>query len=289
MPLGKFYENLQNKHTGAVTILGKEIENSNKQSSKESDKKSSSESTDDSNKPTDNSTSKKSNSTPSDTSSNVSNVENSTSKNTKTENNISEQTINNQTDYQSINPNQSILEGDHGTENMGLAVFKGDKYVGELSTIETLCYSLIKDEVDNFLVTLESPFDKNQKVDIYTNSLSQLDIDLDLSNDYPIIYIDLSLTAEVLNTLSEPQKTYDEVLDELNISLKQYLEKEFQDYLYKTSKEFKSDINEFYKIAKKEFLTNYDFENYNWAEKYENAEFHIYFNENIISTIKIQK
>lgn len=202
---------------------------------------------------------------------------------------VSETTTNNKPDYQSIDPQKSIVKGDHGTENMGLAVFKDDKYVGELSTIETLCYSLIKDEVDNFLVTLTSPFDETKKIDFYVDSLSQVNVDLDISKENPIINVKLNLTAEVLNTLSETDLSYSEILDKLDESLKQYLSKEFEDYLYKTSKEYKVDINEFYRIARTKFLTTKEFNNYNWAEKYERAEFNVDFSDKIISTIIIQQ
>lgn len=212
-----------------------------------------------------------------------------TTGNTQSPNIIEETTTNDKPDYQSINPQKSIVEGDHGTENMGLAVFKDDKYVGDLSTIETLCYSLIKDEVDNFLVTLTNPFDENQKIDIYTGSLSQLDVDIDLSKENPVINIKLNLTGEVLNMLNKPNLSYDETLKKLDDSLKQYLSKELSDYLYKTSKEYKVDINEFYRIAKRKFLTNSEFDDYNWAEKYQNAEFKIDFNDDIISTLIIKE
>ena len=60
------------------------------------------------------------------------------------------------------------------------------------------------------------------------------------------------------------------------------------DYLYKTSKEYNSDIECFYKIAKKEFLTNTNLDNYNWEEKYKNAEFKIEFNDDIITNLLIE-
>ena len=217
------------------------------------------------------------------TSQNTNNANN--SQNNQSSNIIEETTTNNNPDYQSINPQESIVEGDHGTENMGLAVFKDDKYVGDLSTIETLCYSLIKDEVDNFFVTLTNPFDENQKIDIYIDSLSEIDIDMDLSKENPVINIKLNLSAKVLNMLNKPNLSYEETLNKLDDSLRQYLSKELLDYLYKTSKEYKADINEFYRIAKCKFLTNTDFDSYNWSEKNENTQFNIAFNEDIISNV----
>ena len=73
------------------------------------------------------------------------------------------------------------------------------------------------------------------------------------------------------------------------MALKDYLTEEFKTYLYKTSREYKSDINEFYRVAKRHFLTNSDFSNYDWANNYEHAEFDVEFNEDIISTLIIRQ
>lgn len=227
IPLGMFYDNILNKNCGAVTILGKEINNTEKKQT-------------------------------------------------------------NSQDNQTIDPQKTIVKGDHGTENMGLAIFKDDKYLADLTPKETLCYSLIKDEVDNFLITLKNPFDNSENIDIYINSLSHIDIDLDISNINPIITIKLNLQADVLNILGKSNLPYSETLKTLNESVKKYLSSEFEEYLYKTSKEYKTDINEFYKIAKHKFLTNSDFDNYNWEEKYENCEFNIKYNENIVSNLIIK-
>ena len=112
---------------------------------------------------------------------------------------------------------------------------------------------------------------------------------MDVSKENPVINVKLNLTAEVLNTLNKPDLSYSEILDKLDEALKQYLSKEFKDYLYKTSKQYQVDINEFYRIARTKFLTTGEFNNYNWAEKYQNAKFNVDFSDKIISTIIIQQ
>lgn len=278
IPLGKFYENLLNKDSGAVTILGSLVENANKI---EGDTSSSQNS--------DNTKSSSKNSSSSESSNTEANSE---KENQTTEienkNTITKNVQNNKQDYQSFDPKSAISEGDRGAENMGLAVFKNDKYVGNLSTIETLCYSLLKDEVDNFVLTITSPFDESKKIDIKVGDLSQLKTDIDISNNIPKINIKFNLTAEVINVLDNKNLSYDKTLEKLDFSLKDYLTEEFKSYLYKTSREYKSDINEFYRIAKRQFLTNSDFSNYEWSTKYENAEFNVEFNQDIISTLIIR-
>ena len=278
IPLGKFYENLLNKDSGAVTILGSLVENANKI---EGDTSSSQ------NSENTKSSSKNSSSSESSNTEANSEKENQTTE-IENKNTITKNVQNNKQDYQSFDPKSAISEGDRGAENMGLAVFKNDKYVGNLSTIETLCYSLLKDEVDNFVLTITSPFDESKKIDIKVGDLSQLKTDIDISNNIPKINIKFNLTAEVINVLDNKNLSYDKTLEKLDFSLKDYLTEEFKSYLYKTSREYKSDINEFYRIAKRQFLTNSDFSNYEWSTKYENAEFNVEFNQDIISTLIIR-
>jgi len=282
IPLGKFYENLLNKNSGSIAILGSLVENADQknenQTNDSNSQDSSAQNTSLEDKPSSESSDKNNNSKKEGTSTEM---ENKTT--------ITKTVQNNKPDYQSFNPKFAISEGDRGAENMGLAVFKDDRYIGDLSTIETLCYSLLKDEVDNFVLTISNPLDESEKIDIKVGDLSQLKTDIDVSNDNPIINIKFNLTAEVINVLNNEHLPYDKTLEKLNSGLKDYLTDEFRSYLYKTSREYKSDINEFYKIAKRKFLTNSDFSNYDWARKYENAEFNIEFNKDIISTLIIRQ
>ena len=280
IPLGKFYESIQEGDIGAVTILGKEVKNikENTQSSSSGEGQDTASSSDKQSSGDQNSSSK-----PEEQCDDKRVEPNEIPKEV-----VEETSSENKPNYQSINPQFSIIEGDHGTENMGLTVFKDDKYVGDLTTIETLCYSLLEDEVDNFLVTLPSPFEDNQKIDIYAGSLSQLDVDVDISSDVPKVNIYLNLTADVLSVLRHTNMSYEDSLEKINTCFKNYLSKEIKDFLYKTSRKYKVDINEFYMIAKRKFWTIQDYQNYNWPEKYEKAEFNVNFNDTVITTLIIK-
>ena len=286
IPLGKFYGNLLDKDSGAVTILGNIVKNAESQN-KDKAEYSTFQAPPNSEKSANSGLEDSSDSKSSESNKSTSNIE--PTKKPSEKNTITKKTQNDKPDYQSFNPQNTIVEGDKGAENIGLAVFKDDKYVGNLSTVETLCYSLLKDEVDNFIITITSPFDDSQKLDLKVSDLSQLDTDIDLSGDTPVINIKFNLTAEVINELNNQNKPYEETIESLDIALKEYLTEKFKYYLYKTSREYKCDINEFYKIAKRQFLTNSDYYNYDWSSKYEQADFNITFNDNIISTLVIRQ
>lgn len=252
IPLGTFYENMLNKHTGTVAIYGKES----------------------------NVTTKKTNS------SDTENDSNQSSSNKKETNSLEDDESSFLNKKDSIMENNAILNGDRGTINVGLAVFKDDKLVGTLSPEETLWCSLLKNEVDKFLVSIDNPNNENEKIDITLNSLSSVYFDVDVSSDTPKINIKFNLNGKIINNTD--QISIYKQNNVINDNLKQYLGNKILDYLYKTSKEYNSDIECFYKIAKKEFLTNTDLDNYNWEEKYKNAEFNIEFNDDIITNLLIE-
>ena len=265
IPLGEFYESLLDPHIGTVAILGTKSNVSTK-SQQSSENEDSSQ---------DESSSKESGSS----------EEKSSSESSEKETKPNEDAVGDKKDK--ITESNSILEGDRGTENVGLAVFRDDKYVGNLSAHDTLWYSLLKGEVDKFLVSIEDPFNKGEQIDITITSLSNVTFNVDVSEDIPKITVKFHLKGKSINDITDA--SFDEAIDKLNTNLKQYLEDQILKYLYKTSKEFNSDIEDFYRVARKHFLTLQDFENYNWCEKYKDAEFSVEFNDKIVSNVLIEQ
>lgn len=76
-----------------------------------------------------------------------------------------------------------------------------------------------------------------------------------------------------------------EVLDRISSSCNKYLESAFSKFLYKTSKELKSDVCGFGRYALKNFWTTSEFENYNWLYNYRNAFFDVKVNTSIKSSM----
>ena len=83
--------------------------------------------------------------------------------------------------------------------------------------------------------------------------------------------------SENVNYFSE--ENLKKIQDAVNVYMKQNM----TDYLYKTAKEFKSDIVGFGRNAIHQFLTWNDWINYNWLEKYKNSFFDININSELKS------
>ena len=54
-----------------------------------------------------------------------------------------------------------------------------------------------------------------------------------------------------------------------------YFQKIISEYLYKTAKEYNSDIDGFGRYAVKYFVTLQDWDNYNWLDNYQNSTFNV--------------
>lgn len=192
---------------------------------------------------------------------------------TNTSNNNSVQTQ--RTDDSSIKSSDSPITGKRLSQNIGLAVFKDDKLVGELNAIETICFLNMKEEVDNFLVSIPDPQNSNSKIDIYLMPNSTHNINVSIVNGSPYIKIKLEFSGKIYSMSKDSEYLNSDVLDSISNSCNFYLESQFSNYLYKTSTVFESDINSFGLYALSEFATTTDFDNYNWLENYQNATFDI--------------
>ena len=78
-----------------------------------------------------------------------------------------------------------------------------------------------------------------------------------------------------------------DVLETISASCDSYLESTFSDFLYKTAKEFHSDILGFGKSASSNFFTMEEFEDYNWLESYQDSYFDVSVDTSVKSSMLI--
>lgn len=189
--------------------------------------------------------------------------------------------INSQKDS-SNNSNSSSISATSSAENTGLAVFNNDVLVGELNSIETLCFHILKNNIDGFLISVPNPSKTDSYMDIYMTPLNEVNTDVNIINGSPYIKIKCLFTGRIYS-MEENSKNLDpDLLKEISNSCSSYLESILSDYLYKTSKSLHADINGFGRHAKSKFFDISSFKNYNWNQKYEDS----FFDVNIESSIK---
>lgn len=164
--------------------------------------------------------------------------------------------------------------GEQGSENLGLAVFKGDKLVGELNAIETLCLSLVRNQVDSFLLSVVNPDNEEEKIDISINN-QNFSSKVEIINGTPFITVTGKLKGFISSMAEQDNYADSTTLKRISESVNFHLENLLTQYLYKTSTVFHSDINGFGKYAASLFLTLPEFEDYNWLDNYQYATFQV--------------
>lgn len=189
---------------------------------------------------------------------------------------------NSTTSQNNLKANMTSISGKNGSENFGVAVFKEDTLVGELNAFESVAFQNIRNNIDRFLISVHDPENENNTLDIYMTPAKNTSIKVDTSTQTPYIEVSCKFTGRIYSMSENSKYLSPDVLDSVSKSCDSYLESLFTEYLYKTSKEFNSDINSFGTYALKNFFTTSDLENYNWLENYRNA----FFKVNVDSSVK---
>lgn len=167
------------------------------------------------------------------------------------------------------------LSAKNGVENLGVAVFKDDKLVGQLTAQETLAHLLLRNELKNCNISIDDPENTNKKIDLYLISNHTARIDVNIINGTPFIKVKIIANARISSIDDISQEVTEERLSQIENSAANYLKELLYNYLYKTSKEYKSDIAGFGKYALKKFKTTGEFEEYNWLDHYQDAFFEV--------------
>lgn len=196
-------------------------------------------------------------------------------------------TLNNLPNSTDINFDSQNVSGGEDNESKGisemygLAVFKYDKLVGELTPIQTLAHMIISNDIKSCTITIPSPTDETVPMDVYVYNKTSPKIKVEIINETPYIDVSLNVEAKVLSVTNNSDFLDDEYLELIQNNLDYYLYDLINNYLYTISKDFESDINNFGKHALILFNTNNDFLEYNWLDNFKDS----FFNINISSEI----
>ena len=193
------------------------------------------------------------------------------------------------TNPEDLTAGSSSVEGNRGSENIGLAVFNGDKLCGELTATEAISHLLIKNKVDSCIISIDNPFNNSNKVELQLYPTKKSKISVDINNNIPHIYIELKIDADILTLDENIDYEQENVLETFSNATKQYLEKEIYDYLNKVSKEYSTDIDNFGNKALAYFATSSEWKDFDWSEKFKNAEFDVNVDVTVISSLLITK
>ena len=171
--------------------------------------------------------------------------------------------------------NETLITSKPTIENMGLAVFRDDKLVGELTGIETICHLIISNKLNICNITINSPFEDGKTITLRIRLVEDTKNKVTLTDAGPYINSKIRLEARVL-TMDENSKYLDtQNIEKLEKYTTSYMKNQIYQYLYKVSKEYNSDIDGFGLHVTKNFSTWEKWRNYKWLDNFKNSFFNV--------------
>lgn len=163
-------------------------------------------------------------------------------------------------------------------ENVGLAVFEGDKMVGELDGTNTTMYLLCTGDYIHSYWTFPDPLAEGRYVLMDVKQSRKPKHRVEFVDGKPRIDIMLNLEGDLVAVQSDiDYETGDNSLV-LESAAEDYIKDHVQKFLDKTINEFQSDICGFGAYARAHFMTWAEWEAYNWHTKYKDATFNLTVN-----------
>lgn len=178
---------------------------------------------------------------------------------------------------------------DDSIETLGLAVFKDYKMVGRLSGLETICYNILTNNFEQATIEVYNFQNPELPIAINIEKSDNTKIKVNLENNIPKIECNVNVESKILTANKNYDFSTQESLKQLESEINLFLEKSISDFLYKTSKEYNSDIIGFEGYFKKNFLTQNEIDKYNWQELYKNSEFTITAQNQLVSGFLFSK
>lgn len=166
---------------------------------------------------------------------------------------------------------------DDKTISEGLAIFKSDKFIGELNSEEALCHLIISNKLKHAIINIPNPFSDGEFLSINIDS-SKCKIKI---NNFDI-NCQVKIKSRILSSSQNINYMENENRKKIDKSAQNYINKILTQYLNKISKEYNSDIDCFGSIASRSYLTSEDWNKINWLENFKNTN--IFLNSEISIT-----
>lgn len=189
----------------------------------------------------------------------------------------------------SYSAGNALIENKNSMQISGLAVFNNGYYIGELDSMDSICHLILKNELQNAMISIPDPFNSTELINLSLNQLEKPDISVKLVNGSPYISCNIKLKANINSLVSNSDFSTKENLNIICEYANSYLSYHINNYLYKTSKELKSDTVGFGRYLLSSFSTLPDWYNQDWISNYQNSFFDISVDTTITNSNLILK
>ena len=181
------------------------------------------------------------------------------------------------------------VEPKGNTASLGMAAFLDDKLVGEFDGIDTLAHLMITNKFDKCVVTISNPFKENKLISLFVTKQKNSKNKVYIVNGSPFIKTDIYLTASILSADANSDYSNKKNLSLIEEYLKHSLESQISTFLYKSSKELKTDIVGFGRLLRTNYLTDNKLNELDWPTLYPNSFFSCNVHCNVTSSYIISK
>lgn len=157
---------------------------------------------------------------------------------------------------------------------LGSAVIKNGRMIGKLTGVETRMALLLRpdEQLDAMLDTVQDPLDDRYQITIRIIKNENTKVKLNLKKDPPDIEVTVPIKVRVITVPSLIDYVYNlENQKRLQNSIAKYMKKGFEEFIETMQKEFKSEAFQWHLIARKQFWTLDQYDQYDWLKKFENA------------------
>ena len=166
-----------------------------------------------------------------------------------------------------------------GIQIAGMAVFSGDRKVEEYGDIETEIFNILTGEYQSSYVSYY--FDDKEPITVMQQQKSKPKISVEAKTDTPKIKITVYLEAQ-LSSGTDNGKIEKE-LEAFSDRAAEEIKSQAESFLNETSARG-TDVVGFGSYAKRNFKTIQEFQDYDWSERYKNAEFEVKVQFSVLGT-----
>ena len=177
---------------------------------------------------------------------------------------------------------------DDTIQSNGIAVFKNQTFVGNLTVNESIAHLIVTDDLKTSVISIENPFIENEFMDLDLE-LKNTDINVNLVNNMPYIKVDSSVLCKIKSASKEFDYSSSNNISIIKNAVDEYLSNLIEDYLYKISREYNSDIAYFSEILSTKYLTVQEFNKIPWENIFKDSVFEVSVDSSINSSYLFNK
>lgn len=146
---------------------------------------------------------------------------------------------------------------------------------------------MVISELEECIITIPSPFDEDSVIDLYVTLDEDTKNSVELINNSPFIKTRIRLNAKILSSSQNTNYFDSDNLLTIEKYANSYMKAQLENYLYKISKDYGSDIDLFGRYAVKYFPTWDKWVEYNWVDNFKNSFFDVDVSVNVTSSYLI--